>query len=59
MVEWAEFAIRNICESSPSARDKIRKLAPQGLTEESRKMLGGRYNCSFSTTGKFQVQASK
>lgn len=59
MVEWAEFAIRNICESSPSARDKIRKLAPQGLTEESRNMLGGRYNCSFSTTGKFQVQASK
>ncbi|KPI86938.1 hypothetical protein ABL78_3984 [Leptomonas seymouri] len=59
MVEWAEFAIRNICESSTSAREKIRKLSPQGLTEESRAVLGGRYNCSFSNAGKFQIQASK
>ncbi|KPA76075.1 hypothetical protein ABB37_08205 [Leptomonas pyrrhocoris] len=59
MVEWAEFAIRNICESSAAAREKIRKLSPQGLTEDSRAMLGGRYNCSFSNSGKFQAQASK
>lgn len=59
MVEWAEFAIRNICESSSAAREKIRKLGPQGVTDESRAMLGGRYNYSFSNTGKFQVHATK
>lgn len=59
MVEWAEFAIRNICESSAPARDKIRKLAPQGLTDESRSMLGGRYNYSVSNTGKVQFHAAK
>lgn len=59
MVEWAEFAIRNICEASSAARDKIRKLAPQGLTDESRTMLGGRYNYSISNSGKVQFHATK
>jgi ataxin-10 len=59
MVEWAEFAIRNICASSTAAKEKIRRLAPQGLTEESRAMLGGRYNCTFSNSGKLQVHTTK
>lgn len=57
MVEWAEFAIRNICESSSAARDKIRKLKPQGVTEQSRAMLAGRYSHSFSNSGKLQLHS--
>ncbi|KAG5510354.1 hypothetical protein JKF63_07683 [Porcisia hertigi] len=59
MVEWAEFAIRNICESSPAARDKLRKLAPQGFTEQSRAILSGRCSYSFSSNGKVQLHPKK
>ncbi|KAG5506351.1 hypothetical protein JIQ42_07969 [Leishmania sp. Namibia] len=59
MVEWAEFAIRNICESSSAARDKIRKLAPQGVTDESRTILAGRCGYSLSSSGKVQLHTQK
>lgn len=59
MVEWAEFAIRNICESSAAAREKIRKLAPQGVTDQSRGILAGRCSYSFSSSGKVQLHTQK
>ncbi|KAK7194582.1 Spinocerebellar ataxia type 10 protein domain containing protein [Novymonas esmeraldas] len=59
MVEWAEFAIRNICESSPAARDKIQRLVPQSITEESRAVLGDRCNYTFTSSGKVQLHTNK
>lgn len=59
MVEWAEFALRNICESSGAARDKIKKLTPQGVSEESKQLLSGKCNYSFGNSGKLQIHATR
>lgn len=55
MVEWAEFAIRNLCESSREAQDTIRNMTPLSLSEESEKMLAGKVKCDFTDDGKVNM----
>ncbi|KEG10321.1 hypothetical protein DQ04_03881060 [Trypanosoma grayi] len=52
MVEWAEFAIRNLCCGSGEAREKIRYLTPIGISEESKELLSGKVDCQLTPEGK-------
>ncbi|EPY26139.1 hypothetical protein AGDE_11521 [Angomonas deanei] len=36
LVEWSEFAVRNICDSSASAREKIKKLSPAEIDPKTK-----------------------
>lgn len=58
MVEWAEFAIRNLCSCSPLAQEKIRQLTPVGLTPESEKMLAGKMTYHFTSAGKVSLSTA-
>jgi len=55
MVEWAEFAIRNICSSSASAREKLKKLKPQSLSTKDEQLLSGKCNYKFTESGKLEL----
>lgn len=55
LIEWAEFTIRNLCETNQEARDKIKNLTPIGLAKESEEQLRGKVDCSFTEDGKVKL----
>lgn len=59
MVEWAEFAIRNLCCSTEEARDSLRKMRPVGVHPETEEFLGrGKKVSKFDATGKLTLEES-
>ncbi|PWV10706.1 hypothetical protein C3747_66g35 [Trypanosoma cruzi] len=53
MVEWAEFCIRNLCCCTKEAHEKIRRLMPVGISDESKELLSsGRVDCHLNSEGK-------
>jgi ataxin-10 len=55
LVEWAEFAIRNICSASPAARDHLAKLQPSALLAQSSAFLGNP-DYQFDASGKLHIK---
>lgn len=55
LVEWAEFAIRNICSASPTARDHLAKLQPSALLAQSSAFLGNP-DYQFDASGKLHIK---
>ncbi|CCW63551.1 unnamed protein product [Phytomonas sp. EM1] len=59
MVEWAEFAIRNLCASTYEAQEKLKQLKPVRLTDDSKQLLNGRATHSFNNAGKLHIELTK
>ena len=55
MVEWAEFAIRNVCQSSTVARDHLKKLQPTALHSQSTAAMGNP-DYQFDDMGKLHLK---
>lgn len=52
MVEWAEFAIRNLCAACPDAQQMIKELSALDVSPESKKLLDGKVQYSVDPSGK-------
>ncbi|CCW71349.1 unnamed protein product [Phytomonas sp. Hart1] len=59
MVEWAEFAIRNLCVSTYEAQEKLKQLTPVRLSDDSKQCLNGRATYSFDHSGKLHIEFTK
>lgn len=58
MGEWAKFTIRNICEGSDEASQKIKKLKPLEVDPESERLRCKGFSYSFTPKGKCRISKS-
>lgn len=56
MGEWAKFCVRNLSCCTSEAREKMRRLAPIGISDESKELLAGKVDCRLNSAGKLVMR---